>query len=111
MYRKLVFVTAPVLLTLVTGSPAVAQDIVQRLTRVVSYHDLNLTRPADVKTFHRRLTRAVNFVCRYKRPGDPLLGAEDNACRKQAMSDVQPKVLNAIAKAESRAANIELAAR
>jgi UrcA family protein len=111
MYRKLVFVTAPLLLTLATGSPAIAQDIVQRITRVVSYHDLNLARPADVKTFHHRLMRAVNFVCRYKRPGDPMLGAEDNACRKQALSDVQPKVLNAIAKAESRAANIELAAR
>ena len=111
MYRKLVFATAPLLLTLATGSPAVAQEIVQHITRVVSYHDLNLTRSADVKTFHRRLTRAVNFVCRYKTPGDPMLGAEDNACRKQALSDLQPQVLNAIAKAESRAANIQLAAR
>ena len=111
MYRKLVFVTAPLLLTFVTGSPAVAQEIVQRITRVVSYHDLNLTQPADVKLFHRRLTRAVNFVCRYKRPGDPMLGTEDKACRKQALSDVQPKMLDAIARAGSRPANIELAAR
>jgi len=104
MYRKYAFATVTALLTLATGCPATAQQI----TRVVSYRDLDLTSPAGIKTLRLRLASAVNRVCRPV--GDSLLGSETQQCRAQALSDVEPRVLDAVQLAEQRT-EIRLASR
>ena len=107
MYRKAIGTAATLLLTIVTGCPATAQQ----LTRVVSYHDLDLTRPAGARELRRRLTRAVNYVCRFQSAGDQLLKSENQQCREDVMADVAPKATHAIALAQSRAAATQFAAR
>ena len=99
MYRKFTIVAFTALLTLVTGCPATAQQI----SRVVTYHDLDLTRAPGVKTLRHRLTRAVNYVCRAPRVGDHLIQGEDQDCRAEVMAKVQPEMMVAIELAAQRA--------
>ena len=107
MYRKAVGTAATLLLTIVTGCPATAQQ----LTRVVSYHDLDLTRPAGARELRRRLTRAANYVCRFQSAGDDLIKSPNQQCRDDVMAEVKPKMVHAVALAQARAASTEFAAR
>jgi len=107
MYRKTIFTAATLLLTIVTGCPATAQQ----LTRVVSYHDLDLTTPSGVRTFHRRLSRAAGFVCRFAHAGNDMLKSENQQCREDVAAANKPKMKRAIEIAEARAATVEFASR
>ena len=107
MYRKAFATAATLLLTVAIGGPATAQQ----LTRVVSYHDIDLTKPEGVRTFRHRLTRAANYVCRFASAGDDLLKSENQDCREQVMRETHPKLLGAIALAQKRAAATEFASR
>lgn len=98
---------AAMLLTIAVNGPAAAQQ----LTRAVSYHDLDLTTPVGVKTFHRRLVRAVNYVCRFASAGGQLVKSENQDCREQVMRETHPKMVGAIALAQKRAAETRFAAR
>jgi len=107
MYRKFAFTAFTALLTVATGCPATAQQI----TRVVSYRDLDLTRPAGIKVLRQRLASAVNRVCRLEPAPGSRLGTVDQKCRTQALSDVEPRMVNAVELAEKRAASVQLASR
>jgi len=107
MYRKFALTAFTALLTVATGCPATAQQI----TRVVSYRDLDITTPAGVRALRHRLVKTVNAICRVPAAGGHLLGAEDQDCRVQALSDVEPRMLRAVALAEKRAAGVQLASR
>jgi UrcA family protein len=107
MYRRATVIAFTTLLTLVTGCPATAQQI----SRVVSYHDLDLTSATGVRTLRHRLARAVNLVCRVPRVGDDLIKAEDQDCRKEAANTALPKMLGAIEIAQKRAGDKQLASR
>ena len=102
MYRKIIIATALAALSIASSSNAC---IAQQRTRIVRYHDLDLTTPAAQKTFSHRLRRAVDYVCRLPIPSDPLIGAEDQDCRAEVMAKVQPKMQVAIELAQTRAAN------
>ena len=106
MYRK-TFATAAVLLAVAINCPASAQQ----LTRVVSYHDLDLTKPAGVKALHHRLVRAINYVCRFASAGDQMLKSENQECREEVMRETHPKMVGAIALAQKRVAETEFASR
>jgi UrcA family protein len=101
MFRKTSALAATLLLTLATGSPALAEQI----TRIVHYHDLDLTTRTGTRTFRHRLQRAVNRVCRAPSPAAPLTGSEDQDCRAEVMAKVQPQMLVAIELAQTRAMN------
>ena len=107
MYRKTFATAAALLLTVAIGAPATAQQ----LTRIVSYHDLDLTKSQGVKTLRRRLTRAANYVCRFASAGDDLLKSENQDCREQVMRETHPKLLGAIELAQQRAAATQFASR
>lgn len=107
MYRKFALIVFTALLTVATGCPATAQQI----TRVVRYRDLDLTNPAGVKALRHRLVSAVNRVCRLEPAGGSRLGAEDQDCRAQALSDVEPRMLHAVELAKKQAAEVQLASR
>lgn len=107
MYRKTISTAATLLLAIVTGCPATAQQ----LTRVVSYHDLDLTTPQGVRTLHRRLSRAVGYVCRFAHAGSGMLKSEYQQCREDVAADNKPKVARAIEIAQARAAPVEFASR
>jgi len=106
MFRKITSITATLLLTAVVGSPALAEQI----TRAVSYHDLDLTQAAGVKTLHARVRRAATLVCRTAVPGS-LLQTQVLGCRQEAMAAVKPQISRAIAVAERRAAESQFATR
>ena len=107
MYRKATIVAFTTVLTLVTGCPATAQQI----SRVVSYHDLDLTNATGVKTLRHRLARAVNYVCRAPRADEHLLPIEDQDCRAEVMAKVQPEMMVAIELAAQRSADTKVASR
>lgn len=109
MYKKTALTAVGVLLSLALGCPAAAEQIQQHI-RLVSYHDLDLAKPGAVKTFRRRLVRAVNQVCRFPAPGS-LVGSQDQECRQHVLSDVEPRVLQVVDMAQKRAAETLLAAR
>lgn len=92
MFRKTSTLAATLLLTFVTGSPALAEQI----SRVVHYYDLDLTSRAGTRTLRHRLQHAVNAVCRAPSPASPLTGSEDQDCRAEAMARVRPQMLDAI---------------
>lgn len=107
MYRKTIFTAATLLLTIATGCPATAQQ----LTRVVSYHDLDLTSAKGVKTLRHRLARAVGYVCRFASAGDQMLKSENQQCREDVAAAVKPKMAHAIEVAQARAAATQFASR
>jgi UrcA family protein len=107
MYRKFAFTAFTALLTVAIGCPATARQI----TRLVSYRDLDLTHPAGIKALRHRLVNAVNRVCRLDPAPGSRLGTEDQDCRAQALSDVEPRMLHAVELAEKRAASVQLASR
>jgi UrcA family protein len=106
MYRNFA-VAAAITLAMLTGGPVTAQS----KTRVVTYHDLDLTRPADVKKLRHRTIRAINYVCRAPSADSPLTGVEDQDCRAEVMAKVQPRMLVAIELAAQRTADPKIAAR
>ena len=107
MYRKTVFTAATLLLTIVTGCPAAAQQI----TSVVRYRDLDLTTRNGVRTLRHRLRHAVNYACRFPHAGDDTLESENQECREEATAAVSPRMARAIELAEERAAATEFASR
>jgi len=99
MFRKTSALAATMLLTFVTGSPVLAAPI----SRVVRYHDLDLTTPAGTKAFRHRLQRAVDMVCRVPNPSNPLTGSQDQDCRAAVKPKVEAQMLTAIELAQARA--------
>ena len=107
MYRKTIFTATTLLLTIVTGCPATAQQ----LTRAVSYHDLDLTSPKGVKALRHRLSRAVGYVCRFASAGDQMLKSESQQCREDVAAAVKPAMVHAIELAQARASATQFASR
>lgn len=107
MIRKTAFTAFTLLLTVVIGCPATAQQ----LTRVVSYHDLDLTTPKGARTLRHRLAHAVNYVCRFASAGDDLIKSENQQCREDVAAAIKPKMTRAIEIAQARAAATEFASR
>lgn len=107
MLRKTAFTAFTLLLTVFTGCPATAQQ----LTRVVSYHDLDLTTNQGVRTFRHRLAHAVSYVCRFAHAGSDMLKSENQQCREDAAAAVKPKMTRAIEIARARAAATAFASR
>ena len=107
MIRKTAFTAFTLLLTIVTGCPATAQQ----LTRVVSYHDLDLTTESGVRTFRHRLAHAVNYVCRFAHAGNDMLKSENQRCREDVAAAIKPRMTRAIETAQARAAATEFASR
>jgi len=107
MVHKTALTAFTLLLTVVTGCPATAQQ----LTRVVSYRDLDLATNQGVRTFRHRLAHAVNYVCRFAYAGGDMLKSENQQCREDVAAAIKPKMTRAIELAQTRAAAIELAAR
>ena len=107
MYRKTILSAATLLLTIVTGCPAAAQQI----TTVVRYHDLDLTTRSGARALRHRLRHAVNYVCRFQHAGDDMLKSENQECREEVAAAVNPKMARAIELAEERAAATEFASR
>lgn len=107
MYRKTVFTAVTLLLTVVTGCPATAQQ----LTRTVSYHDLDLTTAKGVRTFRHRLSLAVGFVCRFASAGNDMVKSQNQQCREDVAAQIKPKMVHAIELAQARAAATEFASR
>jgi UrcA family protein len=107
MVRKTAFTAFTLLLTVVTGCPATAQQ----LTRVVSYRDLDLATAQGAQTLRHRLAHAVNYVCRFARAGDSLLKSENQQCREDVAAAIRPKMNHAIELAQARAAATEFASR
>ena len=101
MFRKIIIATALATMGVASGGNAC---IAQQRTRVVRYHDLDLTTPTAQKKLGHRLRRAVDYVCRLPTPSDPLTGTEDEDCRAEVMAKVQPKMQVAIELAQARAA-------
>ena len=99
MYRKFA-IAAAIALAILTGGPVTAQS---QKTRLVTYRDLDLTRPADVRKLRRRTIRAINYVCRAPSADSPLTGYEDQDCRAEVMAKVQPRMMVAIELAAQRA--------
>jgi len=107
MIRKTAFTAFTLLLTIVTGCPATAQQ----LTRVVSYHDLDLSTQKGVRTLRHRLTHAVNYVCRFAHAGDDMLKSENQQCREDVAAAIKPRMTHAIEIAQARAASTQFASR
>lgn len=107
MVRRPAFTALTLLLTVATGCPATAQQ----LTRVVSYHDLDLTTDSGMRTFRHRLTHAVNYVCRFAHAGNGMLKSENQQCREDVAAAVKPSMSRAIEIAQARAAATQFASR
>lgn len=82
----------------VVGAPRLALASADGLpTRIVSYADLDVTKPAGAKTLYRRITVAAQQVCTI--PGYTSLGeqASERICMKKAIDaavqDVQSAAL------------------
>jgi UrcA family protein len=99
MNRRIFAASATLLLSLVVGCPATAQQ----LTRIVSYRDLDLTKPGGVQTFRRRVARAVVYVCHFPNVGANLIRSEERDCRRETERAALPKMLAAIELAQQRA--------
>ena len=69
----------------------------------VAYGDLNLASEAGVKTFDRRIARAINQVCDSK-SGHLAMYANwsENQCRSAQQTQIQPRRDAAIARAQQR---------
>ena len=97
---KLVAATAATLITTATfaavGAPTVDAAVETR-TAVVRYDDLNLHSHAGAATLERRITGAVETVCR--RPDNRSLAemAREAACRQTAITQAQPQLQAALA--------------
>jgi len=87
---------------LVTALPAAAQT--EKVTREVhvSYSDLDLRQPKDVKAFDRRLRAAIGQVCPDTEPQDRLVAFSVLRCRHAAHAKAADQRAAAIAAAEAR---------
>lgn len=80
--------------------PAQAQDSLDEPRQVVvRYDDLNLAQPNGRARLERRLLSAVNNVCRVREVRTLDERYDALACRKRAMTDMQPRVAAALRKA------------
>ena len=61
-------------------------------TAVVSYSDLDLSRPQDVERFYRRVKNAARKVCDSPSGYDLSLLTKYHACLKKAVSDATSQV-------------------
>ena len=100
---------APLAALLVTGLPIGANAkpttddrstiVFDGATRIakVHYHDLDITSSTGSRALQRRLWRAAGMVCREQ--GNSAFDRMVEACRRQTMSNLRPKMLAAIDKA------------
>lgn len=107
MLRRSSTVAATLLLTILTGSPALAET----LSRVVHYGDLDLTNRVGVKTLRSRVYRAANWVCSLPETSGSILPPVDQNCHREAMAAAEPRIQRAVIDAARTVTDIELAAR
>lgn len=84
-----------VLVVACVASPALADKV----TRAVSYRDLDLTQPEGVKTLRYRIGRAVTVVCGDAGPADLLMQEDVRACREHANAGADAQIAMAISHA------------
>jgi UrcA family protein len=82
--------------------PAFAQQDADVLQRAVSYADLDLTSPAGVAAFDRRIDAAVTQVCGRADLRDMAAWSERKQCRAKARSQIQPVRDAALASAKAK---------
>jgi len=102
MLRKTSALAATMVLTFLTGSPALAQQI----SRVVHHYDLDFTGRAGTRAFRHRLQHAVNTVCRATGSNNSLTENKDQDCRAAVMAKVEPQMLVAIELAQAGKAEL-----
>ncbi len=86
---------------LAAGVPAVAQAQQVQHDIHVSYHDLDLHRPGDVRILDNRLRSAISSVCPDDRTADPVVKLEVFYCRKAKHAEVAAARKAALAKASA----------
>lgn len=102
MIRRASVMACTMLLTFVTGSPALAEQI----SRAVHYRDLDLTTQAGVRIFRNRMRRAATLMCRQDHQGASRAELVDLDCRRAALAKAEEEVRRAVRAAEAqRAAN------
>lgn len=106
MMWKVFLLPVVVAASVAVGSPAAAARFDQ--VQVVSYGDLDLTRPSGRQTLSRRVADAVSRVCgpTVSRPLAEL--AHQRACARTALEDARAQVARAVDLAYGR--QVELAA-
>ena len=94
--RRTVFLGAATVLTLALFSPVVAADRYVRSTNVaVSIRGLDLSRPADLRQFYRRIDREAGRVCRGNPANRSLVELQRlRDCRETAVVDTVRGVNN-----------------
>ena len=93
-------------LVLAAHGTAIAQQKVPDVT--ISYRDLDLTNPADVRVLDRRIGWAIMSVCTDDRgPGGPMVVP---ACKLAKQAELAPLRAKALAAATTRS-NAAVAAR
>lgn len=105
MFRRLSHLAWIMVLTLATGSPALAAQI----TRVVHSRDLDLNSQAGLNALRIRVFRAASFVCRRQTLGSYAPDAYAQ-CLHETVRDAQPQV-RAIVAAARAASDTRLASR
>jgi UrcA family protein len=108
MFRKASTLAATLLLTFVTGSPALAEQISRT---VVHYHDLDLGNRSGVRALRLRVQRAASMVCSLTDVRGSILSRVDPDCRAAALDAAEPQIKRAVMDASRRVTDIELAAR
>lgn len=63
--------------------------------RLVSYNDLDLSSPSDVKMLHRRIESAIAVVC-LDASGPSPAAILNNSCRAEALRSTRLQLRNAI---------------
>ncbi len=86
---------------LAAGVPVVASAQQVQHDIHVSYHDLDLHRPGDVRILDNRLRAAINAVCPDDRTTDPLVKLEVVYCHKAKHAEVAAARNAALARASA----------
>jgi UrcA family protein len=79
------------------------------LKRRVDYSDLDLTRTADVMELEKRITDVAKDSCMALERMYPLADANTQSCVKDAVSDAMKQEREAVAAAEAKGENKEVA--
>ena len=108
MFKRNSILATTVLLTFVTGSPALAEQISRT---VVHYHDLDLNNRVGVHALRQRVQRAASYVCRMTDLRSTLLPRVDPDCREMALAGAEPQIQRAVIEAARTASDTELASR
>jgi UrcA family protein len=84
------------LIVLLAGVPALAQSEFEPGTQIVSFADLNLSKPAHQRKFDRRIATATANVCGLTSSADPAGKNAVRRCRRETLelvSGVRERVI------------------